>query len=89
MWIALAVDISKSSYCRVSPGGGHSHIRPCQTIYTAFAFVLFEWVLFTVTFSGAIYGYLSDGPGSCPAPSLTAFTSQSPTNNNKEESNPA
>ena len=50
VWIALAVNISsKTSYCRVSPGGEHSDSTPCQTIYAAFAFAIAGWVFLTHT----------------------------------------
>jgi hypothetical protein len=50
VWVALAVNISsETSYCSVSPGGGHSTSTPCQTIYAAFAFAIVAWILFTHT----------------------------------------
>ena len=56
VWIALANNFAcNTSYCRVSYGGPRSFIKPCKTIYAAFAFVIVEWLLFTVTFFGAVY----------------------------------
>ena len=77
VWISLAVDISSStSFCRVSPGGGHSHIKACNTIYTVFAFSIFEWILFTVTFAGAVSGFSLEKQGlvTCQGPIINAKT---------------
>jgi len=49
IWIALSVNIGKHQEC-VAPDGGHSHVRECNTIYTALAFAIADWILFTVTF---------------------------------------
>ena len=50
IWIALSVNIGKHQEC-VAPDGGHSHVRECNTIYTALAFAIADWILFTVTFA--------------------------------------
>jgi hypothetical protein len=49
VWIALSVDIGKHQECVVD-SNGHSHSRPCDTAYTAIAFAIVDWILFTVTF---------------------------------------
>ena len=49
IWIALSVNIGRNDQC-TAPDGGHSHSRECNTIYTALAFAIVEWLLFTVTF---------------------------------------
>jgi hypothetical protein len=49
IWIALSVNIGRNDQC-VAPDGGHDHSRPCNTIYTALAFAIVDWLLFTVTF---------------------------------------
>src|SRR5947207_13918002 len=52
IWIVLAEQIScDSSFCSL-PGGGHSTIDPCNTIYAALAFAVTGWVMFTVSFYG-------------------------------------
>ena len=61
VWIALADNIScNTSYCRVTYRGSRSFIRPCQTIYAAFAFAIVEWLLFLATFAGAIRGVVRE-----------------------------
>lgn len=50
VWIALAVNIGRDDqFCR-DVDGSHSHTKECDTIYTAFAFAIADWILFTVTF---------------------------------------
>jgi len=48
-WIALAEQISCDTAQCAAPGGGHLHIRPCDSIYAAFAFAIVEWILFTTS----------------------------------------
>lgn len=48
IWIALSVNIGKHQQC-VSADGGHDHSRPCNSIYTALAFAIVDWLLFSVT----------------------------------------
>lgn len=50
VWIALSVNIGKHQECEAGPFGGHLHNRPCNTAYTAIAFAIADWILFTVTF---------------------------------------
>jgi hypothetical protein len=50
-WIAISVNIGKKQAC-VAPSGGHSHIRPCDTIYAAVAFAIVEWLLWCATLFG-------------------------------------
>ena len=54
IWIALSANIGKHQEC-VAPNGGHSHSRPCNTIYTAIAFAILDWILFTITFVSVGY----------------------------------
>ena len=54
VWIAIAVNIGKDQEC-VAPTGGHSHSRECNTIYTALAFAILDWILFSVTFGAVAY----------------------------------
>jgi hypothetical protein len=54
IWIALSVNIGKHQDC-VAPDGGHSHLRECNTIYTALAFAIVDWILFSVTFAAVGY----------------------------------
>jgi hypothetical protein len=49
VWIALSVNIGRHDQC-VAPDGGHSKTRECKTIYSALAFAIVDWLLFTVTF---------------------------------------
>ena len=49
VWIALSVNIGRHTQCATS-SGGHDHSRPCNTIYTALAFAIADWLLFSVTF---------------------------------------
>lgn len=49
VWIALSVNIGQDSYCS-GPLGGHLHTRWCNSIYSALAFAIIDWILFTVTF---------------------------------------
>ena len=56
VWIALAENIScNTSYCRVTYQGPRSFIKPCQTIYAAFAFAIFAWLLYCWSFGAAVY----------------------------------
>jgi hypothetical protein len=50
VWIALSVNIGKHQECAATLDSGHSHSRPCNTAYTAIAFAIVDWILFTVTF---------------------------------------
>jgi len=50
IWIALSVNIGKHDECAAFFNSGHSHSRPCNTIYTALAFAILDWILFTITF---------------------------------------
>src|SRR5277367_4231565 len=54
IWIALSANIGKHQEC-VASDGGHSHARECNTIYTALAFAIVDWLLFTVTFASVGY----------------------------------
>jgi hypothetical protein len=54
VWIALAVNIGQNTQC-VAPSGGHSHSRECNTIYTALAFAIIDWLLFSITFGMVVY----------------------------------
>jgi hypothetical protein len=49
IWIALSVNIGRHNQC-VAADGGHDHSRPCNTIYTALAFAIVDWLLFSFTF---------------------------------------
>jgi hypothetical protein len=55
VWIALSVNIGQKDFC-VNVDGTHSRSRECDTIYTALAFSIIEWLLFSVTFFGVGYG---------------------------------
>jgi len=57
VWIALVVNIGKQQECYF---GGHSHIRPCDTIYATIAFAIVEWLLFTATLGLGTLGYLKE-----------------------------
>lgn len=48
IWIALAVNIGRDDQCAASDGG-HLRTKECDTIYTAWAFAIADWLLFTVT----------------------------------------
>lgn len=52
-WVSISVNIGKLENC-VAPTGGHDHSRSCNTIYSALAFTIVEWLLFTVTFFSVI-----------------------------------
>ena len=52
-WISLASNIGKRQEC-AAPGGGHEHSTPCDTIYSALAFAILEWLLFAFTFFSVI-----------------------------------
>jgi hypothetical protein len=54
VWIAISANIGKHQEC-VAPTGGHSHARECNTIYSALAFAIVDWILFTVTFGAVAY----------------------------------
>lgn len=54
VWIALSVNIGKHQEC-VAPDGGHSHVRECNTIYSALAFAIVDWILFTVSLGCVAY----------------------------------
>jgi hypothetical protein len=54
VWIALSVNIGRKDWC-VADDGSHDHSRPCNTIYSALAFAIVEWILFTMTFFGVGY----------------------------------
>jgi hypothetical protein len=43
-WIGVCVDLAQHSECFIS-----RHIRACNTLYVALAFVVFDWILFTAT----------------------------------------
>ena len=60
VWIALSVNIGKSQQC-VDPDGGHSHVRACNTIYSAIAFAIVNWLLHTVTLAAVTFGILTGG----------------------------
>ena len=49
IWIALSVNIGRHDQC-VAANGGHDHSRPCDTVYSALAFAIFDWLLFSFTF---------------------------------------
>jgi hypothetical protein len=49
IWISLSVNIGRDDQC-TAPDGGHLHTKECNTIYTALAFAIVDWLLFTVTF---------------------------------------
>ena len=49
VWIALSVNIGRHDQC-VAVDGGHAKTQECKTIYTALAFAILDWLLFTVTF---------------------------------------
>jgi hypothetical protein len=54
-WIAISVNIGKKQAC-ADVDGGHSHIRPCDTIYAAVAFAIVEWLLWSATLFGVFTG---------------------------------
>jgi hypothetical protein len=54
VWIAISVNIGKDQEC-VAADGGHSHSRECRTIYSALAFAIINWILFTVTLGCVAY----------------------------------
>ena len=49
VWISLSVNIGRHDQC-VGANGGHDHSKPCDTIYTALAFAIADWLLFSFTF---------------------------------------
>lgn len=49
VWISISVNIGRHTQC-ATPSNGHDHSRPCDTIYTALAFAIVDWLLFSVTF---------------------------------------
>jgi hypothetical protein len=49
VWISISVNIGRHDQC-VASNGGHSHSKPCDTIYTALAFAIADWLLFSFTF---------------------------------------
>jgi hypothetical protein len=49
VWISISVNIGRHNQC-VAPDGGHSQTRECKTIYSALAFAIVDWLLFTVSF---------------------------------------
>ena len=54
VWIAISANIGKHQEC-VAPSGGHDHSRPCNTAYTALAFAIVDWILFTISFVAVGY----------------------------------
>lgn len=59
VWIALAQQISSdNSYC-TAPDGGHLHTKPCNTIYSACALAVVNWILFTISFGSVLYAIVS------------------------------
>src|SRR5947207_12772410 len=59
LFLAILIVLEEQIFCDSSfcslPGGGHSTIDPCNTIYAALAFAIAGWVMFTVSFGQAIW----------------------------------
>jgi hypothetical protein len=51
--IAISSDIGKYKEC-VGMEGGHSHSKPCNAIYSALAFAIVDWLLFSLTFFNVV-----------------------------------